>query len=300
MEQKVDLRLAFVRAPPSNSQPVFMRCQEHGDSRPSLAVYADGLYCFACGFQKQNLQAAVRYLDQFEIHLDPIYQGVSQKNKQVEVVGDLPNSLANIYCTFLFEQRRESLEFLHERTLTDESIRAFRLGHNGTSYVIPIFRWDSSRGEVLGTLRYRLDPLYALPEDSRYTGTKGRNQLVVYPEWVHNQETRNYRVVVESELCAVRLWQDDIPTVAVTNGASNLSKIVDLLDSFKHIKSLYIAMDMDKAGTDAYEKLQRSNQSRFKIRPICWNKELGKDPTEVAQRDPEQFRKIFWKYKEEA
>jgi DNA primase len=295
----IDLRLAFVRAPPSNSQPVFVRCQEHRDRTPSLAVYPDGLYCFGCGFQKQNLQAAVRYLDQFEMNLDSIYQGSTyQKDKQVEVVGDLPNSLADLYCHFLFEHRRDSLEFLHKRTLTDESIRTFRIGHDGTRYVIPIFKWDSSRGEVLGTLRYRLDPLYALPEDTRYTGTKGRNQLAVYPEWVHNQETRNYRVVVESELCAIRLWQDNIPAICVTNGAKNLHKLVDLLTPYEWIDTLHIASDMDAAGTDAYEKLQMTNQSRFKIRPVCWNRQMGKDPTEIAQRDSEQFKRIFWKYQE--
>lgn len=287
-----DLRLHFVRSPPSDEVPVMVCCQEHDDSNPSLAVYKDNLHCFGCGFHIQGAKKAEEYLSRFTILLDNKHHTISRKKS----IDALNPALADLYCNFLFLHKGgEKVGFFRSRHITDETIRKFRLGYDGFHYTIPIFQ-GTENNRILLNFRYRRDDDADNEESAKYFGRFGRNDVVLFSWLHHNQDLRQYRVVVESELDVVLLQQNNVPAICITNGVSNLPKILDHLDS-SLIRTLHIAVDVDEAGMNAYKRLQLLNQDRFKIVPVCWKKESGKDPTEIAQNDYEEYKRIFWKFR---
>lgn len=275
----IDLRWMFTRSPPANGKPIKVKCWEHLDDTASLAIYPDGIYCFGCRFHIQNINKALDYL--VKATGQPyVYNGTNEEiskkpGREKEVAGYLPAALADLYHQNLYATRKERLNWLYERTLTDETIERFFLGHDGMKFTIPVF----DRSGRLISIRFRRDDFFD-EEGPKYSGITGRNRPFLYPEQLQSDQ-REWRVVTESELCSCLLWQHDIPSVTITNGAGQLHKIIELLRPYDHITELFIASDMDKAGLEARDSYQTTS---YIVKPILWGKELGKDVTELFQR----------------
>ena len=304
----IDLRLA-VTDQVVGDQPVKVKCREHNDKTASLAVYSDHLHCFGCGFHldldqdKDGIACA-----QLDGHRDPLayllkvedasgiaakYTNESldryrEKTAQEARRDPLPASLATIYNAVLGTQRHERLDWLYARGLTLETINDpdVLLGHDGTRFVIPVF--DKDRHLV--ALRYRLDPAYNSQRDidrCKYLGMKGRNGLYVYPEPLLTTLPLLYDpttlVVTEGELDALRLWQEGMPAVAVTNGAGQVEKLPRMLyDQLSFVRTLIIATDQDEAGEEAYRRTKHAAECLdFTVKRLRW--EEGKDVTEALQ-----------------
>lgn len=244
-------------------------------------MYRDHIRCYGCGF------AVGRRLDSLAYLL-----GCTPKEAQ-ERAGDFiglplaptppalpPLSLAVVaaYQGLLWGRRSQRLEWFRARGLTDGTIKAFRLGHDGTRFCIPVY----DKKGVLVTIRYRSDPAYATQEYTppKYMGMKGRNGLLLYGSWLL-QGDEEWAVIVEGELDAIRLWQEGVPALSPTNGAGNLAKIAPLLPD--HIHHLYIASDQDEAGNLGAEQLQ--NAVTIETHRLTWPRTLGKDITELLITD---------------
>jgi len=196
----------------------------------------------------------------------------------------LSASYTKIYEDILSTSRAARRQWLYQRGLTDRTIRMARLGHAGTAFSIPVF----GEHQELLTFRFRqdFDITGESSEDgtfySKYYGLKGRNAPMLYPLSLVKKSQPATAYVVEGELDALRLWQEGIPAITVTNGALNMHKVPDMLRSqCGSVHSLVILGDMDERGRVASRTTYAASvQAGYNIKKIEWDLSDGKDVTE--------------------
>lgn len=234
------------------SQPLKVKCRQHNDKQASLAVYPDGIHCFGCNFHLDG-EAAVKYLLKSDTVDMTRYTNESLDAYRDRATTDaktkpLPTALADAFHTLLVTTRKDRLEWLTARGLTRATLKRAKVGHNGFAYTIPVF----DKGGNLLTIRYRRDDAHSTGRGPKYWGLPGRGGQYMYPEWLLANHASNNVVVCEGELDALRLWQEGIPAVTLTNGAGQTPKLPALLrQHYSNYYRLTIATDMDEAGQEA-------------------------------------------------
>ena len=257
LSSQVDLRLA-ITDDVVGDYPLHIRCREHNDKqRGNLAVYRDHLHCFVCGWHEARTLQALAYLLKATLKdavaLAPRYTAASidgyRERTALENRRDpLPGSLAGIYHQVLLDQRSHRLSWLHARGLSDTTLARFQVGHDGLRFVIPVF----DREQRLVAMRYRRDEMYCEDSSAKYLGMKGRNGRYLFDEWELAQTQPRGVVLCEGEFDCMRLWQEGIPAVTVTNGAGQLPSVPAMLrEQFPRITTLIVAADMDEPGQEA-------------------------------------------------
>ncbi len=242
-EWSSDLRFLF--GDPRGRRAILIYCPFHDNyDTPSCAVYWDHAYCFGgCGYidPARLLEA----LEQDERDL-PTYSGERETATQGRRVAVSP-ALVEVWQRILFGPRADRLAWLAQRGFWTETIRRYRLGHDGLRFVIPIL--DTASGDVLG-VKFRADPLYADPEQPKYEQPRGQ-QALVYRPLPQGEPT----VVCEGELDALLLAQYGYDAVTATCGAGSLARVV--LPVLPERGLVYVATDQDDEGERAAGQLLR-------------------------------------------
>lgn len=268
----VDVRLAVSDCPVLDL-PVHVKCREHNDSTASLACYQHHIVCYGCGFSIRRANDALAYLlgVSWQDLKKPDSKGVTLRDKYTMENLDayrerasleankepLSHALADGYMKHLWGYRKDRVQWLLDRGLSEDGIIAGSIGHDGTRYCIPLF----NREYDLITIRFRRDDYYGLESWDgkplpKYAGMAGRNGLYLYGEnWLSGKE--DHLIVCEGELDALRLRQEGLPAVSVTNGAGNLRHIPKLIAEYKNIKRVYVCGDTDEPGIAASTALQQ-------------------------------------------
>lgn len=294
---RIDLRLA-VSDDVVGEYPVKIKCREHNDKVNSLAVYADNVHCYGCGFHlnlwtkdgpapkhdthplayllristEEALKVASKYTS---ASLDAYREKAAQEARR----DPMPASLATIYNEVLLGRRQHRLDWLRARGLNVATIHGNYLGHDGMRFVIPVF--DAS--DRLISLRYRRDDMYCEETAPKYSGTKGRNGFYIYPEQHIARLQPHYLVLCEGELDALRLWQEGIPAVTATNGAGQAPKVIAYIkEHYPCVKHWLIATDMDEPGREAAAlAAEEVTKQGYSADILIWTE--GKDVTEAIQ-----------------
>lgn len=254
----MDLRL-LITDRVYGSAPVKVRCPVHADPSASLAVYADNIHCYGCGYHRNDADEAAAAI------LGVRVEEAREQLKSVETIIPVthsvplpppPMSSARMYHRFLTESptRMHRMQWLTDRGLSRETIDKALLGHDGIRFVIPVFAPNGS----LATLRFRIDDVYeqvGADENTRkapkYSGLKGRNGFYVYgANWLKGDEEEVW--LCEGEYDVLSAMQTGRAAVTGTNGASMAEQTVravrELLPS---LKAVLVATDMDSAGEAA-------------------------------------------------
>lgn len=299
---RVDCRLAVTDSPIADL-PYKIKCREpgHQDDCESMAIYVDGLKCFGCGlsisrrldtlayllygrYDDATTKQLIRNKDVLKHYTAESLDGYRRRVAEEAPRDPLPSSYARVYSRLLSTTRKDRKQWYYDRGLSSFILRKFVLGHAGTAFTIPIYSADHK----LLTFRYRQDfditGKYN-PDGkpySKYYGYAGRNGLYLYP--LHSVELLrpSYLYVVEGELDALRLWQEGIPAVSVTNGGGNMQKIPQMIkEHCSSVRSLVIMGDMDERGRIASTQCYAASQALgFDTKMIEWDLEHGKDVTE--------------------
>lgn len=254
----LDLRRAVTDAP-LDEEYVRIRCVNHaahknGDASPAMAVYPDGLYCFACGFTASGKEALSLLRGGAEVE-DGLTFAPKRTVKPAKQLDPLPAGYAKLYNLWL-NSHPEKLEWLlgPERGLTRETVNEYQLGYDGAHYCIPVFNAERQ----LMTFRYRMDPAVATEEDlhrSKYFGWRGRNDRFLYPAWM---PLGSWCVLCEGEFDALVLRQDGVPAITLTNGARQMKRIPLLLPYT--VRQVVIVCDNDPAGYESRDATIRQCQ----------------------------------------
>lgn len=283
----IDVRLAITDSPPPGILPVRIACRAHGgDNETSMAVYHDHIHCFSCGYHNAKLDSCIFFLKGAGQDIKKYYSVnvLAEQRRVTEAIelDPLPKQFARMYNGFLNTGGRAHRKpWLLDRGLTQEMIDQYLLGHDGTRFTIPIF---SKRGELM-TFRFRRDDIYGKldyheQELPKYSGIRGRNGLYLYPANTLYEDTRDYVVVCEGELDALRLRQEGINACSPTGGAGSFKHVARLLQGFRRIRKVYLASDMDEAGNKACVEFMEAADSRWICEVLRWDEQY-KDITEL-------------------
>lgn len=277
--------------------PVKIQCLNplHRDDAASLAVYADNLHCFGCGWHRNDLDECLSLLG-----------GTIEAASSEVVTTDRPAIAATLAQAKLYNRLLhlcpQYADWYLGRGLAWETIDEACLGYDGFRFTIPVF---DINGNLL-TIRYRKDdsitpndywqedgylfaPTHAEVEarqrkrytNPKYLGTRGSNDVYLYgAQWLRDTSSV---VVCEGELDALLLHQHALPAVSTTNGAGRVFSCLDMLpDLWKQTTVLYVATDQDKAGNEAAAKvIRKAHEMGLEAYRSRWL--LGKDITEFMR-----------------
>jgi hypothetical protein len=239
-----------------------VRCPAHDDTRPSLALYADGHgYCFACGHRLQTTAL--------------------ERPRVSRPRGPLPWSLVTAYQRVLWGPFAARLGFFLGRGFVLLTVEKLRFGHTGLEFVIP--NWD--REGRLVSVKYRRDDRLA-PGRMKYRALRGEGPAL-YGLW----QPLKGRIVLlcEGELDAAlliqELWRTNqegrYTAVAVTAGALCAPRALEELAGARGVIVLY---DQDAAGREGAWRVRGRLAgivpwARVAVWPMAW----GKDVTDAIR-----------------
>lgn len=280
---EVDIRLAVGQ--PSGESPIKIICPMHrsrigaDDDKGSLAVYRKNVHCFGCGFHITRRYASLAFLtgdwDGMGGEDSPeCYQAVKkvkerleefksgQDSKRAKWIAPPPSKFEiEAFHRYLLRYQRSALEELQrKRGLSLETIRQFKLGHTGTHFTLPV---PALCGDY-ETIRYRADDNFVDPDGEayrKYEGKWGRNAPLLYPITTLRslQDLGEEIWIVEGEFDALAGIEMGHPTLTITNGATSLTKLPEMLFSQfpdLHVNRFVLATDQDAAGEKAAEQLK--------------------------------------------
>jgi DNA primase len=268
---------------------VQMRCILHNDNKPSMSVYPDGAYCYACGRQLNPQQfieklynlttvAAVEELiDQYKVagtykpeaH-DPEYHTPDQ-------------SLAHMFHMQLNDQ---AVEYYLSRGLTLETIERYQLGWGRLNpycpegYTIPIYTVNAKGDHTLRQVKLRVPNA----SESKYRSMSGCGT------WLYLADDAAWQdrvILVEGEFDAILLRQLGYTAVTPTGGV--LSFRQHWTEQLKG-SILYCGYDDDDAGNQGHKRLEQIFQKP--LRRVKWKERSTdpfKDPTDAYLTHDEDY-----------
>lgn len=174
--------------------------------------------------------------------------------------------------------------YLAGRGLTEESIARFELGYDKSKETI-VIPYGKNHSYYIG--RY-LDP-EKLGKSNKYDKPK---RAEAGPEPLYNAACLYTKgpgavFVVEGPMCAMSIMQAGGAAVAI--GGTGTEKLLNKIRSQPTQKTLVLALDNDKAGEDARDKLITSLQeigASYVVHNVAG---ACKDPNEFLQKDAEAF-----------
>lgn len=246
---------------PLGDGPLFTYCPFHDDTNPSMAVYADGTWCFVCGKGERAYEFAKRMgvddlskiPERSELPINPNWVPAFDDHR-------LHVQKHTFWHTLRHGRRKERIHWLLDRGILMQSIDQYRLGHNGFAFTIPLV---NPAGKLCG-IKYRIDPAYADEESDKpkYWNTRGIKNVPFLCG-----EGRDLWLV-EGEFDAILLGQYGVKALTTSGGAGALHQ-PQTLEAIGEHKRLYIATDNDEAGNQAFtrvcKKLKRERVKLFRI-----------------------------------
>lgn len=278
-------------------------CPFHGEKTPSFVVSPDKqiFHCFGCGiggnvitflirYDKLTFREALKILaDKANIKLPEMRSSSSVPNSLFDKLYELNERAKEFYKLYLFGSNgKQSLKYLKERGLTEDSIRLFQLGYAPNlwegllSYLKPkdinntqlvekaglilsrehnkgyydrfrnriIFPIFDVRNKIIGFGARALDNSQPKYINSPETPiyNKGRNLYGLNFSKGHIRE-KDYAIIVEGYLDLIIPFQNGVKNIVATLGTALTSDQIRLLK--RSSKTVVIVFDSDKAGEEA-------------------------------------------------
>ncbi len=142
----------------------------------------------------------------------------------------------------LFEPAQKPiLEYLHNRLLTNETIKKFKLGWDGKNITIPIF---DANGDCMN-FRLKRDPTLKSGSKGMYS-ILGRGRKRLFNEVVLKSKPESI-IICEGEWDCMLLTQYGYTAVTSTAGAKSFDE--SWVDAFQEIEKVSLCYDIDRNGS---------------------------------------------------
>jgi DNA primase len=268
-------------------------CPWHADTRPSLHIYPDHVYCYACGKHADaiayvqmemgvDFEGAVKYLLEHKLST-AVHNAVIVSPVDMEEVRAAHQALMDK------SQRTVVWRWLTERGINEATVKSHVLGWTGRAYSIPHF----SNGQV-GNIKYRVHPDYIREGEAKYTSLPNRAFSHLYP-WDYFRRVYGDATVVfitEGEFDCVLLLQAGLPALSTPSGAG--TPWAHWVPFLKQFKTVFVLYDQDDAGNAASLRLHTDEGRIGKsvadlllptlVQRVTWDATLyGKDVTEARR-----------------
>lgn len=246
----VDIRYALGRENVT-TRAIKVLCPYHDDTSPSMAVYADGTKCFACG-ATETPDVFLRRVGVDGSTLPSVNYDTQRRSRTSSTPYNPGAELltqVEIYHALLMDEdspRRDKIQWFQDRGIFYHTILRRKLGHTGTCFTIPVWYGDTITG-----IRFRLDEEYATPEkikQMKYFPPAGQPILLYRPA-----PRQGTPIITEGELDALVLSQYGFDAITTTGGNLSLHKF--LTPERLKMETITVAVDMDEGGDRAYENL---------------------------------------------
>lgn len=326
---------SFVVFPDSGTWRCFGQCAEGGDAF-SYLMKRDHI-----DFQQALVLLAQRAGVQLESHK----REDSAKKQTEETLQKLVEDAIVFYQNLLLQSPsgKKALDYLHQRGLTDETIREFELGYAPDSWsavIDHLLSMNYSRAQVIETgmaSEQRDEKGDPVPDGRIYDRFRNRIMIPIrnaagkavgfgarildpndVPKFLNSPQTalfdkggtlfglnraknaireKNQAVIVEGYFDVITLHQAGFQNTVSSMGTALGTSQVKLLT--RHSKKIVLALDADEAGENATikgidvlrETMRQGDKLDADIR-ITRIPE-GKDPDEIALRDPAEWQSIL-------
>lgn len=329
----VDLVSAYTQLRRSGGDSYMGRCPFHDERTPSFSVNnAKGLYhCFGCGVggnvigfvrEKQGLdfvETIELLADRYRVDLE--YEdatgGRAQAQQSRRRLFELLDAAASFYEAALWNASSAEVarRYLHDRGVSSETARAFRLGFSPDGDVLTSkarergFTKDelaatgllssSGREAFHGRLMFPIidragrthgfgarqlrddDPIKGKYINSRRSSFFDKGRLIyAAPGLVKHARQAEAVIVVEGYLDVIALWQAGFRNVCAAMGTSvTEEQVVELK---RHAPRGIFALDSDPAGQKATVRaLEKAHAQDFDVRVVLMPE--GEDPDDVLR-----------------
>lgn len=277
-------------------------CPWHNDHDPSLHIYPDHVYCFACGMTAD----AITFVCKMEnLTFDEAVKFLLEYRRPTRVKQQAVTTAVDAEEVYQPHQRLMGLpswsyawRWLSNRGLGTPIVRDLTVGWTGKAYSIPHF----ANGTAFN-VKYRVHPQYLREGEHKYTSLPHHGFSFPYPWDFFRLHHGNSPVlfVVEGEFDAMVLLQASLPALSIPSGAgTSWSPWTAFFRRFKHIFVLY---DMDEAGTIAARKLVEEKNKLGKtmvemlnpteVHRLTWPVSWGKDITDARRLLVPKVRGIY-------
>lgn len=283
LEQAVDLRAVL------GEGKIF--CPNHDDSTtPNCHVYADHLYCFACGWHEARKFQAIQAVhpDWTPARIVGELKAAAALGKYAARVEPPAPALPSVdelrtwakQLVFHDDMRR----ILSNRGINDVLASTLLLGWTGSALAIPHLTMDAERFVVHG-VKYRR-PFWS-DGSPKYWSAKGSVFGHPWPWHYFQKHPVLYEdrvLLVEGELDAAMLLSQDFPALSVPSGAqSDISPFIGQLPT-----RVLLAGDQDDVGLKASQALAGVLAAAGKdVTLLVWPSVWGKDVSDV-------YRNGYW------
>jgi len=270
-----------------------IRCPWHEDHNPSLHIYPDHAFCFACQtwadgfdlFMALNEMSFAEAVAEMRKHVG---KRVFSKTKEVDQE-PVPEEVIETWHAQLLASS-EARHWLKQRGIREETMKALRLGWTeGRAYSIPHF----VNGRV-ENIKFRVHPDYLFDNEPKYDSLAHRPFAQLYPHdyFLKQFGSSPFGFLTEGEFDALILLQAGLPAVSLPSGVtSELHRWIGFLSRFERLAVLF---DLDDAGCKARDELFRPKGKLTRAEAEClriahveeyvWNPDWGKDVTEARER----------------
>jgi DNA primase len=232
---------------------------DHGDANPSMQVYEDHVYCFACGFHGDvtDVWAAIKGFDRpIDAALDlaceygvELSEQSSESKRRARERREMEDQYLRYAwaCHRALDRHEVVREWWEERGFGGELRVRFLLGasENGTAAIIPF--WN--RGRVQGLIRRKLEgePKYLYPKAEEFP--RGYKPLFIPPGPV-----RGSAFLVEGIVDALAVAALGESAIAV--GGTSISE--EQMQALCNVpRPLYVLPDADDEGIRAARRWVR-------------------------------------------
>lgn len=171
---------------------------------------------------------------------------------------------------------KEILEWLHSRTLSNETIDRFQLAWNGREIVIPVFNEDG----ILLFKKYRRDPIKEDTTIPKYRYDKGAHAVLFNASTLKDMPMGEPVIITEGELDCIAVENMGIRAVTTTGGSGTFQE--EWVRHFSLFSNVLICFDNDPAGMKGAIRVQSLLP---KARMLLLPYHGGKDVTEYLQRN---------------
>lgn len=244
----------------SDGQQVQIQCLFCEDKKMHLYIKNDDgcFYCQKCSAKGswKNLMENLgdRDLPRLEAH-----QG--NGNNDIEYTAKLNTkkikfdpTLIDKYCEDL---PKRILDYLKsgKRGLTEETIKKFNIGWDGSSIVFPVY---DSKGNIIN-IRHRRDPKRT--KRQKFWNEKGGKAALFNIQALKNKPETI--LICEGEFDAMIAEQFGFPAVSSTSGAGTFKE--HWIKKFDKIDNIYVCYDTDKAGKEGALKVAGYFKDKVKL-----------------------------------
>ena len=134
-----DVRYAITE--PINEGPVYVLCPFHDDTKPSMAVYPDGTWCFVCnkGERAEEFLERVGWEGELPEYDAEAWVKRHGQYANLDQSNDLNVRAYTWHWTMMQGRRKQRLDWwIEERGLYFQTVRKHMLGHNGFAFSIRV------------------------------------------------------------------------------------------------------------------------------------------------------------------